>query len=99
MSFHLDYLLDLPGVKIETCTQTSGICDRSPAGTCLCRLYFAVVELSIADVEYSIQHFIQHGIEYKISSFISWPPYSDPCSGIPINAGEVAEALSAVCGD
>ena len=24
MSFHLDYLLDLPGVKVETCTQIEG---------------------------------------------------------------------------
>ena len=24
MSFHLDYLLDLPGVKAETCTQIEG---------------------------------------------------------------------------
>jgi hypothetical protein len=24
MSFHLDYLLDLPGVKVETCTQVEG---------------------------------------------------------------------------
>jgi transposase len=24
MSFHLDYLLDLPGVKVETCNQIEG---------------------------------------------------------------------------
>lgn len=24
MRFHLDYLLDLPGVKVETCTQIEG---------------------------------------------------------------------------
>ncbi|WP_369294198.1 transposase family protein [Microcoleus sp. herbarium14] len=24
MSFHLDYLLDLPGVKVENCTQIEG---------------------------------------------------------------------------
>jgi len=25
MSFHLDYLLDLPGVRVETCTQVEGM--------------------------------------------------------------------------
>jgi len=25
MSFHLDYLLDLPGVRVETCTQVEGL--------------------------------------------------------------------------